>query len=285
MTKRWDAFWYGEEAPFNLAVARMLLATSALWVILSRPGWPAQFEYPPAMWRAVEPELWLRFAFTGSVPIETALFVSLHVVLITAALGLWPRASSLAAGLLLYHFAPLETIFWSPNPYLRGLTIPCLGLLVLSFAPCAATTLFRSFGLPRSRACRWPLRLIQVFFCQIYLFSAWSKLYNGGPGWVTGENIRGWLIALGQILGWSGHAPAVDWMVGHSWLMAGMAGTGFLFDLLFPVILFFPRTRWVMVPMAVVFHLANAYLFHIYFHNLPLLLLFFDWKAAPETVE
>lgn len=273
---RWDAFWHSEIAPVNLAVARVLLAGSALWVVLSRVDLPSVLAYPPDLWAGVSAARHARFFLLAPLVLERVLYGVLHGALLLALLGLYPRAACFVSGLLLYHFAPLETIFRSPNPYLRGLTIPALGLLVLSFAPTAGRLFGRAADDVPSPA--WPLRLVQVLFCQVYFFAGHAKLLASGLAWPTAANVRGYLLVLNQGLATE---PGSTWgyaVADHPWACALLGWGGLGLDLLFPLVLFSRAARWVLLPLALLFHAGNALLFRIFFQNVFLLLLFVDWE-------
>jgi hypothetical protein len=279
---RWARFWYGPEPALNLAAARALLAATALWVVLSRHDLPSIVAYPPELWAAVSPERRVRFLMLFGVGLERALYALLHLALVCALLGLWPRVACFVSGILLYHFAPFETIIRTANPYLRGLTIPCLGLLVVSFSRCgdALALLPRpAASPPPSGDYRWPLRLVQVLFCQIYLFAGWSKLFTTGWSWASADNVRGHLLALNQALVAD---PAASWgyaVARHPLACSALAWAGLALEFAFPLVLFSRAARWVLLPAAAFFHAANSILFRIFFQNVPLLLLFVDWEA------
>ena len=281
-TSAWARFWYGPEPARNLAAARILLAATALWVVLSRHDLPGILAYPPELWAGVSPERRVRFLMVFGVGLERALYALLHVALVAAVVGAWPRVACLVSGLLLYHFAPFETIIRTPNPYLRGLTIPCLGLLVVSFSRCGdalAVWPRPPTGPPPSAQYRWPLRLVQVLFCQIYLFAGWSKLFTTGWSWASAENVRGHLLALNQALV---APPSSSWgyaVAAHPLACAALAWAGLALEFAFPLVLFSRTARWVLLPAAAVFHAANSILFRIFFQNVPLLLLFVDWES------
>jgi hypothetical protein len=217
------------------------------------------------------------------VGFERALYALLHVSLVCALVGLWPRVACLLSGVLLYHFAPFETIIRTANPYLRGLTIPCLGLLVMSFSRCGdALALWpRGAAAPApSWEYRWPLRLVQVLFCQIYLFAGWSKLFTTGWSWASAENVRGHLLALNQALV---SDPAASWgyaVARHPLACSALAWAGLALEFAFPLVLFSRTARVVLLPAAALFHAANSILFRIFFQNAPLLLLFVDWAGC-----
>lgn len=278
----WARFWYGPEAARNLAAARILLAATALWVVLSRHDLPSILAYPPEMWAGVSPERRVRFLMVFGVGFERALHALLHVALVCALVGLRPRVACFLSGVLLYHFAPFETIIRTANPYLRGLTIPCLGLLIVSFSRCGDALAL--WPRPRGRAgpsgdYRWPLRLVQVLFCQIYLFAGWSKLFVTGWSWASAENVRGHLLALNQALVAD---PGASWgyaVARHPLACSVLAWAGLALEFAFPLVLFSSTARWVLLPAAALFHAANSILFRIFFQNVPLLLLFVDWEA------
>jgi vitamin K-dependent gamma-carboxylase-like protein len=275
LAEAWAGFWHGPEAPRNLAVARVLLAGSALWVVLSRADLPSVLAFPPEMWTGVSWERRLRFGLVLGLGAERALFALLHVTLLAALVGVLPRLSCLLSGLLLYHFAPLETILRTPNPYLRGLTLPTLGLLVLSFAP----------RLPGLRAPdqagdpppAWPLRLVQALFCAIYFFAGYAKLWQSGLAWAQADNVRRYLLLFNQgLMSDPGSSPGYA-VAGSAWACALIGWGGLLFELAFPAVLFRRGLRPVFLPLAAAFHVANSVLFRISFPNLALLLLFVDW--------
>ena len=281
MSGAWPRFWYAHDSPRNLAAARIVLAAAALWVVLSRVDLPSILAFPPELWEHVGAERRLRFLMLFDLGTERALYGLLHLTLLAAILGVGSRTACFMSGLLLYHFAPMETIIRSANPYLRGLTLPTLGLLILSFGPCGDRLALWRPGRPAAApgAYRWPLRLVQVLFCEMYVFAAWSKLFASGLPWLAPDNIRRYLLLLNQALpsslSWVGLAVA-----NHPWACGMLAWAGIGFELVFPIILFVPAAGWVLLPMALLFHLGNSLLFRICFQNWPLLLLFVDWDGA-----
>lgn len=284
MSAAWDRFWYRPEPAVNLGMARVLLAAVGLWMVLSRPDLPSMLAFPAELWANVSAERRLRFLMVLPLGVERALYALLGAALAAALLGVVPRLACFASGLLLYHFAPFETVIRTANPYLRGFTIPCLGLLVLSFARCGdALTLPRLLRregrAPDSPHYRWPLALVQVLFCQIYFFAAYSKLFTTGWAWLEAGNIRGHLLVLNQALVAD---PVASWgyaLARRPALCAAVAWIGILFEFAFPLVLFSERARRVLVPLAAVFHVANSLLFRIFFQNVWLLLLFVHWDG------
>ncbi|HSP16203.1 MAG TPA: HTTM domain-containing protein [Thermoanaerobaculia bacterium] len=251
-----------------MSAGRILLAATALWVVLSRFDLPSVLLFPREFWQTVPIERRLRFLLIGSVALERVLWVILHVTLLGAIAGWFTRWSCIISGLLLFHFAPLETIIWTPNPYLRGLTIPCLGLLLFGFRNDEDDS--------GSALSGWPLRMTQFLLCLIYFFAGYAKLFWSGFAWARGRNMRLYLLGLDQFLGL--HTPLAHTLAESDVLCTAIAVAGLVFELMFAVVLVIPKTRRFMIPAAVLFHVANAYLFHVVFQDLPLLLMFANWR-------
>ena len=284
LARHWDALFFPAGSALNLAMARIFVAATALWVVLSR-DLPATSGLPQAFWSGVtHPMRWRYLLFPGHESLERVLQGIAIVALILTLVGVWPRICSTIAGLLLYHLAPLETIFWNPNPYLRGLTIPVLALLALCASPCGnALALWRpasqkdEAALPWEYA--WPVRFIQMELCFIYLFSGYSKLVDVGLLWLSPEFIRLWLVALGQNLQTQVFHSLGPWLAEHLWLCGAMGAGSLLLELAFPAVLFSRTAKRVLVPAAFLMHVGIMFAFNITILFLPLFVVFVNWAA------
>ena len=269
----------------NLAAARILLAATALWVVLSRHDLPSILAFPPEMWAGVSPERRLRFLMVFGLGVERALYALLaRDPRLARCVGLRPRAACFLSGVLLYHFAPFETIIRTPNPYLRGLTIPTLGLLVAVLLRAAGTRSAlwpRPAERPRRRRgttagrCGW---------CRSS--SARSISSPAGPSSsrpaglgrrrrtcaaTCSSSTRPWWRRRSVVGLRAGAASAGVLRAGLGWGWPSSSRSRWCSS---------PAPRgWVLLPAAAVFHVANSVLFRIFFQNVPLLLLFVDWDA------
>jgi hypothetical protein len=293
----WDRFWFAPESARNLAAARVILAAHALWILLSRDI-PALSALPADFWAEVPHSARWRFLiWEGRPGLEAALQAVAIAALMGALLGVAARACCAVAALLLYHLAPLETLFFTPSPWAKGLTIPVLGLLTLSLSPCADAL---RLGGRRTAASSggpdhgWPLRLTQLFVCQIYLFSGIAKLRSAGLGWASPDNIRAWLLLANQDDQLAVFRSPGLWLADRPALCLAMGIAALAMDLGFIAVLFSKRARRVLVPAAAVFHAAIVVTQNYAFLSAPLLLLFVDWgpraaarrppDAAPPTL-
>jgi hypothetical protein len=273
----WNDFWFRPASPAGVVAVRFIIAANALWILLSRPTLPSLFSWPDAFHARIDLFLRIRYAFFLVPPaVEWTLFVLLHVALLCAMFGIRPRASCFVAGILLYHFAPVENMLWYlMGPYFSGLTLPVVALLVLAFAepPGAAGA--------RSSEYRWPVALIQIIFAGNYFFAAISKARTAGLGWVSADNVRGMAMAsltletpppLAERIAAS---PAACWTI---------AIVTIVVEWLFILVPFSRIAAAILVPVAFVGHIGIVFVLGIVFLAMPCLLIYVDWEWLADRV-
>ena len=274
--RAWDGFWYRPERPLGMLAVRTIVAANALWILLSRPSLPELVAWPRAFWRATLPSVNVRYLVGLPLSVERLLYVLLIVALAASLLGILPRAACLVSAVLLYHFAPLETIFWSRlGPYFNGLTFPLLALLVLGFARVPRG------GAPPSPEFRWPLALTQVLFAFNYFSAAFSKLHTAGLAWISGANIQGMAATIGTT--WSA-PPWAKWVAEQPLLGAAIAIGTMLLELGFILVPFSRVAARLLVPAAAIGHVGIVLAFGIVFLNVPCLLIYLDWDRIDAWI-
>jgi hypothetical protein len=278
LLEAWNRHWFAPDSARNLAMARLLAAGTALWVLLSRDR-AGVSGLDPAFWAEVAPSTRWRFLlFPGHERLEHFLVLVTAVLLVGALVGVRARVCAFAAGLLLYHLAPLESIIWSASPEARGLTLPALTLLLCGIAPSAdALAPGRRESLPRSWTYGWPLRLLQLWLVNVYFFSALGKLRASGLAWVTASNLSNWIRLATQNELIAVHQQLGSWMAGHP-LLTGATGAGtLLFEFGMVAALFSKRWRPWLATAALLFHLGIYFAMNITLNSWPLLLTLYDW--------
>ncbi len=121
----------------------------------------------------------------------------------------------------------------------------------------------------------WPLFLIQLAICLIYLQAGLEKLLIGGLDWLSPQTFRNY-IYLHQ-------APAGMWVAQSEVLCIVLPFLALLFQLGFVLIVFFPRFRWLFLPAGVIFHSGTYLLLGVgwYFNAWIYSYLFFiPWEKA-----
>jgi hypothetical protein len=245
---------------------RVIIAGHSLWILASRPDLPSVVTWPPEFWNPLPRNLLIRFGYFGLYPtMEWILYGTLVLLLLAVLLGFQLRITAFTAGLLLYHFAPLDSLLASGDfVSMSGLTIPTLMLFLIWTVDAAAVA---------SPDYRWPVVIGQFLLGISFFFSGVIKLRNVGWDWYTGENIRQLALATWSLSG----RPAALWLATHlsvSWLVAiGSA----LLDSLFIVAVFSSRLRWFILPLALIALPLRSAIFGYHWLAAPMLLLFLDW--------
>lgn len=279
----WNRAFFSAEPALNLACARVIFAAHALWVLLSR-DLPALSELPAEFWFRVDrTELWRYFIFPGHPQLEYALQAVTIVTLLLAILSIMPRLACFASALLLYHLAPMETIYWTVNPYQRGFTVSVLALFTLSFSRCGdALRLGGSRPTAPSAMYCWPLRLVQLHLADAYLISGTSKLTRVGVQWLDPENLRTWFLMFAehdQVRRLSPLFNTVGPWIAEHWLLCFAAGLfGVVANLCFIMVPFSRYARRVLVPDAFFFHIMVLLSLNIFWINTPQLLVYVNWQ-------
>jgi hypothetical protein len=269
----------------NLAAARIVLGLQSLWILLSRDI-PALSGLPAGFWSEVAPSArWRYLLFEGHPRLELLLQSMALLALAGVVLGIRPRLCCALSGLLLYHLAPLETLFFTASPWSKGLTIPVPALLLLSLSPCGdALAPGRARPAAPSADHAWPLRVAQVLVCQSYFFSGWAKLQAAGFAWASSANMRAWLLLSNQDDQLAVFTAPGLWIADRPALCLLMGILALLFDLGFPLALFWRRARPLLVAAAALFHLAILFALNYAFLSAPLLLLFVEWETVAAWI-
>ena len=285
MRTAWERFWFAPEDPSNLAAARVLLALQALWILLSR-DLPALSALPFAFWVDVGPAArWRYLLWEGHPTVEAVLHALALGALAGALLGIRARACCAIAGLLLYHLAPLQTLFYTPSPWPKGLTLCVPGLIALALSPCDRALALRPGRRPVAEWEQgWALRLVMFLVATPYLASGWAKLVHGGWAWASSANIRGWLLLSNLDDQLAPFTTAGLWIADRPLLCLAMGITALVFDLVFVAAVFSRRARRVLVPAAFVFHGVIVFTQNYAFLSAPLLLVFVDWAALARRL-
>jgi hypothetical protein len=264
----WERVWFRPAHPLCLTAARVILCAQALWILASRPDLPDLARWPREFWVLTDPRIAWRFGLGLPAPVEWALFAVLFVALVLALCGVRPAVSCFAAALLLYHFAPLEEVVVGlPHTAFGGLTVPVLGLFILSFAR-------PSGGAPAAEN-RWPFALIQFLFALGYFLPFLAKLRFSGPAWFTAENMHYYALGNATVTA----APLAAALAARPLLCAAVAIGTLLLEGLSPLVVVSARFALAFLPAAALFHAGIVLTLGYFFPSLPLLLLLLDWDA------
>lgn len=156
-------------------------------------------------------------------------------------------------------------------------------LIVLAFAPCgdAFSIDSRVRRTKKDRAAfayAYPILLMQLLLAWVYFSSALIKLRVAGLKYLSPDNLPALAIfhSLDNL-----HDTAFR---GAFWLpqvreyLPYVVAFVLVWELLFPLIIFFRRLRWWFLGIGVVFHFSTLFLMNIFFpHQLLMYVVFINW--------
>jgi len=163
-------------------------------------------------------------------------------------------------------------------------------LVVLAFTPCGdAFSIDNRLGRTKAQrpafAYAYPILLMQLLLAWVYFSSALIKLRVAGWKYLSPDNLPALAIfhSLDNL-----HDTAFR---GAFWLpqvreyLPYFVGFILLWELLFPLAVFFRRLRWLILGIGFVFHLSTLFLMNIFFpHQLLMYAVFINWDRRQKPL-
>ena len=273
---------------FALGVARVVVHGTFLTSVLLT-SFSALGRLPVTILRPTGAMKFLPWSFydrlltpSGMMVLEVAMIVSL--ALSTA--GLFTAVSTKTSFLLVLFLQGLVRSFGHFN-HDEMLAVYCLA--VLAFTPCGDEFSFdrrwkKQTGVRPAFAYAYPILLMQLLMAWTYFSSALIKLRAAGLAYLNPDNLPSLAIyhSLDNL-----HDSAFRlafWLPQVRAYTPVVMAAVLLWELVFPLAVFFPRLRWSILGGGVVFHLSTLFFMNIFFpHQLALYLLFLDWDHFRKT--
>jgi hypothetical protein len=156
-------------------------------------------------------------------------------------------------------------------------------LAVLAFTPCgddfSLDSRLRQTQMQRTTfAYAYPILLMQLLMAWTYFSSALIKLRVAGLKYFSSDNLPALAIfhSLDNLHD-TGFKLAF-WLPQVKAYLPFAVGLVLLWELLFPLAIFWRRLRWWVLGFGVIFHLATLFFMNIFFpHQLAMYLIFVDW--------
>lgn len=269
LASRWTAGWnrcfFSEEAPFGLALVRILLP----WVLVIDGlfRWPHVRELYST--DGAPAPLALNFGYPGflpefSGPVAVALHTAMLFFLVTASLGWCTRLSLVGGTLLYFYFGYLDVV----STLTKYTCIATHLLLLLSLSSCGevwsvdawlrrSRSLRLGLRLSPPRAAIWPQRLIQVLLAMVYFGAAITKLHT--PSFFSGDQLMYWMITY-----INNEHPVGDLLAQFPVVLVLCCYTTLIWELVFSVVVW---QKWGRVPTLVIgagFHVMTALTLGLY---------------------
>jgi hypothetical protein len=156
-------------------------------------------------------------------------------------------------------------------------------LAVLAFTPCGDSfSLDNLIRKPRRErpwfAYAYPILLMQLLMAWTYVSSALIKLRVAGWKYLSPDNLPALAIFHSLDNLHDTHFRLAFWLPQVRAVLPFAVGLVLVWELLFPLAIFWPRARWWILSFGVVFHLSTLFLMNIFFpHQLAMYLIFVNW--------
>ena len=213
---------------------------------------------------------------TGMMILKVAMVVSL----VAGMIGFLTPISTKTSFLFVLLYQGLLRSFGHFN-HDEMLAVYCLA--VLAFTPCGDEfSLDKRLRKNRKElpafAYAYPILLMQLLMAWVYFSSALIKLRVAGLTYLSQNNLPALAIyhSLDNLHDTS--FRIAFWLPQIKEYLPILVGLVLLWEFFFPLAVFFPRLRWLILGGGVVFHLSTLFIMNIFFpHQLALYLLFINW--------
>ena len=163
-------------------------------------------------------------------------------------------------------------------------------MVVLAFTPCgdAFSIDSRLRKITKERplfAYAYPILLMQSLLAWVYFSSALIKLRVAGMRYLSPDNLPALAIfhSLDNLHDTS--FRIAFWLPHVKQYLPIAVGFVLIWELLFPLAIFWQRIRWWLLGLGVVFHLSTLFVMNIFFpHQLAMYLIFIDWKPRMKRI-
>ena len=161
-------------------------------------------------------------------------------------------------------------------------------LAVLAFTPCG-DDFSLDHWLRRNEKQRplwayaYPILLMQLLMAWVYFSSALIKLRVAGMKYLSVDNLPALAIFHSLDNLHDTHFKWAFWLPQVRWYLPYAVALVLVWELLFPLAVFWRRARWWILGAGIIFHLSTLFVMNIFFpHQLALYLIFIDWDRSKK---
>jgi hypothetical protein len=164
-------------------------------------------------------------------------------------------------------------------------------LIVLAFTPCGdafSIDSWRARTLPQRSgiAYGYPILLMRVLLAWSYFSSALIKLRVSGLSYLRPDNLPAMAIVHSLDNLHDTHFRLAFWLPQIRQYTPIFLALMLLWELLFPLAIFFRRARLIILAVGIFFHLGTLFFMNIFFpYHLAMYLVFVDWVRLRQRVE
>src|SRR5262249_36848025 len=131
----------------------------------------------------------------------------------------------------------------------------------------------------------YPILLLQLLMAWVYFSSALIKLRVAGLAYLSPDNLPTLSILHSLDNLHDTHFQLAFWLPQVRSYLPLVVGLVLVWELLFPLAVFWQRARWWILGVGVAFHLSTLLCMNIFFpHQLALYLIFIDWDQLGQRL-
>lgn len=268
---------------FALGVVRAIVHGTFLISVLFT-SFSALGSLPPTILRPTGVMKLLPWGFYDQLQTPTGILILKTVMvlsLIMSTIGLGTVISTKTSLLLVVFYQGLLRSFGHFN---HDEMIAVYFLVVLAFTPCGDEFSIDSWAWKKMKqrpafAYAYPILLMQLLLAWVYFSSALIKLRVAGLKYLSQDNLPALAIfhSLDNLHDTS--FRIAFWLPQVKQYLPFAVAFVLMWELLFPLAIFWQRIRWWILGIGVVFHLATLFVMNIFFpHQLAMYLIFINWE-------
>ncbi len=265
----WAKFWFRPAACFDLALLRVVLVALQCYLLLSYnfPALTYVLSLPDYLY---EPQLVLKILalpFGGPVLPDASTMIGLFwITFLLGLLSLVGLFTNVSLALFALFNIVIQAFTYSFGDIHHPEAIMMLALISLAISPSGRVMSLDSWLKRRRNGAvgeskilldvkdkysGWPILFLQLFYPLMYLSAVVSKLTRGGLEWANGISLQYYMI-LEAYKNDSDLALYVSQF--HNFLKFSEVIV-LIFQATFFLILFFPRLKWIYLPLGLSFHI------------------------------
>lgn len=269
LVERWHNYWFGDGSYFDLALLRIGAVGLQCYLLLSN-GFSRLLNVnalPDEMYRPI-PMLQILMFPSGSTarPDPESMVILFWFVLAFGFTSLLGILTNVSLALFAIGYIFIQAYIYSFGDMHHPEAIMAIALLAIAFSPCGKVLSFDAVirnrlnpgtGAPgllyyKGPYAFWPIGFIRWFFPLMYLSAVVAKLSRSGLDWANGFTLQYALIQDGYRHG----SELAIWLSQFHEFIKVAEWFVLIFQATFFLILFFPRLRWIYLPVGICFHLG-----------------------------
>lgn len=299
----WNQFFFSSAPYFDLAFIRLIIVMFSLYSLFDHSFTSLDMVYglPDQMYSPIPTlkVLLLPFYGWGSMPPESFIYTVFWLTVATGVLALIGFLTNISMMLFALGNMLLQAFNYSFGELHHREAIMAITLLMFALAPCGKVLSVDFLWGQRRRGgggstpneallswtgtyAGWPIKMMQCFFAMMYLSAVTSKMSASGLDWANGYTLQ-YYLAMDNYR--HGGIPLGLWLSQFHYFILALQWVVLLFQSTFFLIIFFPKLRWVYLPIGLMFHTGIFLAMHAPFpHWILLYSLFVPWSALFKWV-